>query len=359
MSKIGGFDRMRKLTIEIVKERMKTINFNISILSDIYVNSSSYLKCKCLIDNFEWNASWNMLQSHKGCPKCARKNLTLGQLKKELKVINPNVEILSDTYINSKSYLQCKCVKDGHIWNITWNDLQHGYGCPVCSNNIRLTLEEVKERVKSQNSNIEILSDVYNNQNSILKYKCLIDGYIWESTIGNLVNGSNCPKCAIKNISNSNNWNWHGGISIINNVMRDFLTIWKKDSMRNSEYKCIITSDKFQHIHHLYSFNLIMQEVIATTNIPLKKYLTDYTTDEIKSIRDKCIELHDKYGLGICLNAKTHSLFHSLYGKGDNTKEQFIEFVSNFEEGIFKDFLKDNNLDLNINYKALKQMLNI
>lgn len=68
----------KKITIEYVKEQLKTINPNIKILSTEYVNAHSKLKCKCLIDNYEWETTWNSLQQGIGCPLCKNKIVVEG-----------------------------------------------------------------------------------------------------------------------------------------------------------------------------------------------------------------------------------------------------------------------------------------
>lgn len=61
------------------------------------------------------------------------KKLTLEEIKERLKEINPNVEILNDKYIGNFTKLKCKCLIDSHEWEVTWDNLSHNRGCPVCS----------------------------------------------------------------------------------------------------------------------------------------------------------------------------------------------------------------------------------
>jgi hypothetical protein len=57
--------------------------------------------------------------------------------------------------------------------------------------------------------------------------------------------------------------------------------------------------------------------------------INQYTDIELKLIEDKCLELHSYYGLGVCLCGEEHKLFHSIYGYGKNTIEQYVEFKEN------------------------------
>ena len=46
----------------------------------------------------------------------------------------------------------------------------------------------------------------------------------------------------------------------------------------------------------------------------------------MKLIEEKCLELHYKYGLGVCVTSEVHDLFHDIFGKGNNTYEQWSNF---------------------------------
>ena len=72
-----------------------------------------------------------------------------------------------------------------------------------------------------------------------------------------------------------------------------------------------------------------MEVHIDITQIELKDKISDYSDDEIIKLKDTCLELHYKYGLGVCLTKEIHEEFHKIYGYGNNTKEQFQEFLNN------------------------------
>lgn len=125
------------------------------------------------------------------------RKLSLKEIKTRLKIINPIVKIISKEYINSKTHLDCKCRTCGYEWKAIWNSLSKGIGCPKCSGKARPTIEEVKNNVKEIHPNIEILDNVYKNNRTSLKCHCLICGHVWKACYDNLINGkTDCPKCA-------------------------------------------------------------------------------------------------------------------------------------------------------------------
>ena len=187
-----------KLTLEDIIERLAIINPDIEILSDVYVNAHTKLKFKCKIDHYIWEAKWSAIQTGTGCPICGqRKNkLTLKEVKKRLKEINPNVKIIGTKYLGSKDKILCKCLKDGNEWYSTWGTLQSGKGCPECH---KLNIDIVKERLYKSNPYIRILSDKYLGWEESLKCECLVDGHIWFAKWSNLHNGRGCPVCVMSN----------------------------------------------------------------------------------------------------------------------------------------------------------------
>lgn len=127
-----------------------------------------------------------------------KKRKTHEQFVSELFLINPNIEVISE-YIGCIDKVKCKCKIDGHMWDMTPNNLLRGHGCPECkkhsvSKACRKTHEEFVEELYFINDNIEILSP-YNGTHSKIKCKCKIDGYIWDTTPHHLLMGYGCPKC--------------------------------------------------------------------------------------------------------------------------------------------------------------------
>ena len=129
---------------------------------------------------------------------------------------------------------------------------------------------------------------------------------------------------------------WKGGISPINIHLRDYIKPWKKDSMKYFDYKSVISEKPFNHIHHVNkNFSEILELTFKISNIEIKETIKEYTSEELEKLENICLMLHYLFGPGVCLTEEEHKLFHSLYGKHDNTKEQFEEFKKRFQNGEF------------------------
>lgn len=132
----------------------------------------------------------------------------------------------------------------------------------------------------------------------------------------------------------------------LSTYLRTQLSEWKIKSIRNCNYKCALTGGKFDAVHHLHSFNLIMREIEDLVESDIYQSVLDIDEKELGEIVALCHELHDVYPLGVCLNGALHTLFHQQYGYGDNTPKQFNEFKTRLKIGEFNNFLEENNLEL-------------
>jgi len=153
-----------------------------------------------------------------------------------------------------------------------------------------------------------------------------------------------CPGCGIESKSGENAYQWKGGITALNHCLRKIITQWNKDSIANCNYKCILTGGKFHVVHHLKGFELLIKETLSELELPVHSTLSEYNVEELQLIKDKCLELHYKYGLGVCLSESLHKLFHAKFGRGNNTPEQFYEFQENYKNGVYDNTILSNKL---------------
>lgn len=265
-----------------------------------------------------------------------KKRLTIEEITLRLRNINPNIIIRSTEYINAHTHLLCFCNICNHEWMAQWSNLAQGRGCPKCGNKLvtdgtRLSLEEVKNRLLILAPNLTLISDKYVNANTKLNFHCDC-GNDFEMVWGNISQGRNCPVCSMRAKSGENSVLWKGGRSALYSWLREHAIYqWKEDSKKACGYKCVITGERFDALHHLVGFGIIANEAIARCNLTIHKTIGEYTSEELELLKNTCLELHYKYGLGVCLTKKVHIEFHKTYGYGDNIPEQFEEFKKNYK----------------------------
>jgi hypothetical protein len=179
------------------------------------------------------------------------------------------------------------------------------------------------------------LFEVYNSCRQRLPYVCSAHpNKVRYITYNKLQQGERCADCSKEKNMGENHHNWNGGVSSLSEYLRSNINDWKFKSMQEYNYKCVITGKTMDVIHHLYSFNKIVKETLKITKIPLYKEINKYSNIELENLKQVCLELHFKYGLGVCLTNEIHSMFHKKYGRNNNTLEQFEQFEQ------FKYFIK-------------------
>lgn len=124
----------------------------------------------------------------------------------------------------------------------------------------------------------------------------------------------------------------------LNKLLRGRTFTWKSNAIALSNGKCILTGSTDIAVHHIYSFNLICDETFRKLdNMGLLKStkISDYTKDELDVIINIFEDIHSKYPDGVCLRKDIHELFHNIYGRGGNNKQQFDQFVSDYKNGKY------------------------
>lgn len=121
------------------------------------------------------------------------------------------------------------------------------------------------------------------------------------------------------------------GYNDLAEYIRGRLLPWTKQIKRDNNFTCALTGKKSNIIiHHIRGFNLILNEAIAEINFPIYENVSDYSGDQLNQIFDTFYHLQETYKNYICLNESVHKQFHSIYGYGNNTKEQWEEFVNTY-----------------------------
>lgn len=114
--------------------------------------------------------------------------------------------------------------------------------------------------------------------------------------------------------------------------LRGQISRWKKRSLENCNFQCILTGSKDFAIHHIISFNVIVKKFLLEYDLNLKENFEDYTNDELLELSKLFVQYHDQYPLGVCIETNLHLKFHSIYGDINNEK-QWNDFIQKFNEG--------------------------
>ena len=135
---------------------------------------------------------------------------------------------------------------------------------------------------------------------------------------------------------------YKGGITPITQYLRSSNSQWFEDCKQKANYTCQLTGKHGGnlHTHHLKAFNTIVIEAHKLHNIQFKDQVKDYTQEELKLLEEYVGSWHKDSSNAVVLSEDAHNLFHKLYGKGENTPEQYMEFKERYLAGEFKEILK-------------------
>lgn len=234
-------------------------------------------------------------------------------------------------YKGNSDPLPYKCPNhlDRGIQYRSYSNLPHCNGCEYCSrdrtsNALRNNEEDVFSYFESRGL-IVLENQKYKNGDSHIFYRCKKHPENVQSVTYSSLKRTQvpCEYCRFEN-----------NISSLNRRMRNCIGEWKQNSEIISNYKCVLTGSDDYDVHHLYSFNSIVKDALLELNMPIKE---EYTAIEYKNIKEKVIHLHKKY-IGVCIRPDLHILFHQMYGKHNNTPEQFEEFKSKFNNGELNEY---------------------
>ena len=106
---------------------------------------------------------------------------------------------------------------------------------------------------------------------------------------------------------------------------------WKKDSMKSSNYKCVLTGSKNFEIHHLYGVSNIISDILNEYEEYKDKPFEEYSDEDLSFILEQFLLEQSKYPLGECIDKRLHTLFHSMYGQYYNTPEQWKQFKQDYK----------------------------
>lgn len=274
-----------------------------------YVNNSTKIKIfhkKC---NREFSIIPRDFTRRKRCSLCNKKvKLTTKEFEEHIRKIDGDKYSLLSEYISDSKKVKLKHNECGYIWNITPSHYKQGKRCPKCNGTKKKTTIEFKQEIKSIIGDQYILLEEYKGANKKIKIMhnspdC--NNHIYETTPSNIKRGRGCPKCAVLSRSEENHFRYNNKLTDEdrknNGRHSSEYKKWRDKVFHNFEYKCDCCGVEGGELnaHHLNSWNTHVEE----------RY---------------------NVGNGVLLCVKCHIKFHSIYGFGFNTKEQYYNFKNNY-----------------------------
>ncbi|TGE38706.1 hypothetical protein E4K67_04265 [Desulfosporosinus fructosivorans] len=284
----------------------------------------------------------NVAQIPEGIDKrrVSKRKYNISDIAKEFE--EEGLQLLSTEFISVDHYLEFVCTKHiaRGIQKVVYKSFQRSVskGCKYCGweqtgNALRHSLEHVRSCFEG--NGYELLSTSYQDAFQALFYRCRTHlNRIQKVSFDSFIHGTKCKYCSLEDrIFSKDNF----PLSEIFEYLRSKLSEWKKESAKECNYKCVVTGNTFDDIHHLYNFHWIVLEALDELDLHVKPRAYDYSNEEMLMIINKTLERHYDYPLGVCLSRPIHKLYHSIYGYSYNTPEQFEEFKQRYFNSEFKD----------------------
>ena len=210
-----------------------------------------------------------------------------------------------------KVKVKCDCcgIEKNIKYYVYTNSLkQHNgiYLCKYCNGKkkAKYSIKDIKEYL--YNFNYELIDDMgYHKVNDKIKIKC-DKGHIYTTEFNVVLQGCKCPHCYKLSKFGEGNPRYNPNLTDEQrqaNISRHSdlnYRRWIKDVFKRDNYTCKCCGKRGANLnaHHL---------------------------DGYDNFIDKRLDIDN----GITLCEKCHKNFHSIYGYGNNTKEQFEEFLNN------------------------------
>jgi len=211
--------------------------------------------------------------------------------------------------VNSYSKLDyiCNCETPD---SISFDSFRRGGRCPKCrdikvKDKLKLPYDEVKQYFEDHNC--ELLEKEYKNANTKMKYRCNCGNKKCKITFGHFKGGGRCKECKIERMSGKNSSCYKHDLTEEDRQDRRLIPEygqWREKVYKRDDYTCQVSGKKRGGnlvAHHLESYG---------SNIELRTVVSN----------------------GVTMDVDCHIEFHKKYGYGNNTREQFEEFLKEYQK---------------------------
>jgi hypothetical protein len=247
------------------------------------------------------------------CAKCTRKlsaskrTLDYDYVKKYFS--DQGCELLEDSYVNNSTKMKYKC-ECGNISTIIFNSFQKGARCRDCKiekiseKNRKYGIGDVKEIFADRDC--VLLEQDYKNTNTKLRYICSC-GTTYAMTLTGFLSGYGCPECKRNSLSGPNNYGWKPELT-------DAERARNKSRLSDTSYK-----------EWRYS---VFKRDLFTCQCCRKRGKGELNAHHLDGY-NWCKERRTDVDNGVTLCKECHIEFHAVYGKGYNTREQYVSWIRN------------------------------
>lgn len=310
-------------------------------------STENKIECKCEFcgKSFFRIASEVNKNEHHYCSKKCHYN-AIGWKDDEIEILRDNFGILSykemtNLFTPSKTIdeIKRKAIDLGLTHNREWSDeeikiLKENYSNVSCDDIRKLLPSRTASSIRGQARKYNLMSYYYSSR----KYTEDEETYLKENylycTNKELAEHLNREESAIAQHL------WVQGLyrpidkrgyDTIAEHIRAKLIPWKIKFRSDNNYTCALTGSHSNIIvHHIRGLNLILEEAINKINFPIYEDIKEYSEDQLNELFNIYFELQEQYHSYICITEDIHKQFHNIYGYGDNTEEQWNEFVNQY-----------------------------
>jgi len=303
-----------------------------------YNKMGDYADFTCNVCGYEWTViASEVINGGRGCKKCGYIStgwkLMLPYSEVYNRIKNRGCSLISENYVNNTEDLDIE-YPCGHINSLSLACfLRNKVSCRKCFletyYKFRYSEDDIVEILELNNLTFLEFENGYKDGSSKVTYSCSF-GHVTKRDVKYVVKFPTCKKCSYRN---KETHGWVGAKNLAQ-LGRSRIEKWNKESLNFYNYECVISGETHDlDVHHLYGFSLIFDEAVSNCNFSLGKEMKEYTEQEIDFLMEEIERLHENREIGICLYRPIHVLFHNLYGRGNNTPEQFYEFCSRIDSG--------------------------
>lgn len=297
-----------KLTYEEVKMYVEE-NSNCKLISTEYEKAIAKMKFICNCGNiFETTFSKFKSRNKRQCNQCSGREKI--SEKKINEILNKRgLSLFEGEPLNIKDkaiYIN----KGGYKVYMSIGQLQRGHDLKFFHTFNPFTIDNIKCYIKEKNANCKLLSDEYKGyspEKLLFQCKC---GELYETTFGDFKarDQFHCYSCGKKKRSGENHYEYNPLLTYEDRVRRRRVTpnenmrVFRTKVYERDNYICKCCGDKSSkgnpitlNAHHLDGYHWFKEGRFNPNN-------------------------------GVTLCSYCHNKFHEIYGKKNNTKEQFEEY---------------------------------